>query len=141
MQERGCVTLETTVAEDDDDEPRVGRPARVPRGRAELEARARSDRDRGARGRPARGGRDRDLGGAARTLERGIYEVACEAYPDVPGEEDAAMESFEDWLSKDMQGASDRPEATFVALVGRRGGRLRQALALARATEGRATTT
>ena len=27
------------------------------------------------------------------------------------------MDSFEEWLSKDMQGDSDRPEATFVALV------------------------
>ncbi len=48
----------------------------------------------------------------------GMYEVAREAYPDVPGEEEAEIEPFEQWLSMDMQGAGDRPEATFVALAG-----------------------
>jgi GNAT superfamily N-acetyltransferase len=48
----------------------------------------------------------------------GMYEVAMEAYPDIPGEEDAEMEPFEQWLSMDMQGAGDRPEATFVAFAG-----------------------
>ena len=47
----------------------------------------------------------------------GMYEVAREAYPDIPGEEDAEIEQFEQWLSMDMQGAGDRPEATFVALA------------------------
>ena len=51
-------------------------------------------------------------------LAPGIYAVACEAYPDDPDGEDDEMPSFEDWLSMDMQGASDRPEATFVALAG-----------------------
>ncbi len=48
----------------------------------------------------------------------GMYEVAREAYPDVPGEEDAEIAPFEEWLSMDMQGAGDRPEATFVAFEG-----------------------
>ena len=48
----------------------------------------------------------------------GMYEVAREAYPDVPGEGEAEIEPFEQWLSMDMQGAGDRPEATFVALAG-----------------------
>jgi GNAT superfamily N-acetyltransferase len=47
-----------------------------------------------------------------------VYAVACEAYPDVPGEEDEVMPPFEQWLSMDMQGAGDRPEATFIALAG-----------------------
>jgi GNAT superfamily N-acetyltransferase len=52
-------------------------------------------------------------------VARGMYEVACEAYPDVPGEEDdEEMPPFENWLSVDMQGSGDRPEATFVALAG-----------------------
>lgn len=51
-------------------------------------------------------------------LVRGIYAVAREAYPDVPGEEEAELASFEDWLSADMQGTGDRPEATFLALAG-----------------------
>ena len=51
-------------------------------------------------------------------LARGIYEVACEAYPDVPGESDLTMRAFEDWLAQDMRGPGDLPEATFVALSG-----------------------
>ena len=51
-------------------------------------------------------------------LAAAMYEVAREAYPDVPGEEDTVMASFEEWLSTDMDGLSDRPEATFVALAG-----------------------
>jgi mycothiol synthase len=51
-------------------------------------------------------------------LARGLYDVACEAYPDVPGDRDRLMEPFEDWLAHDMQGSGDLPEATFVALDG-----------------------
>lgn len=51
-------------------------------------------------------------------LIRGIHAVALEAYADVPGEEEVEPASFEDWLSADMQGVSDRPEATFLALSG-----------------------
>lgn len=50
-------------------------------------------------------------------LADGIYEVACEALPDVPGEESATVPAFGDWLANDMQGAGDRPEATFVAVA------------------------
>jgi GNAT superfamily N-acetyltransferase len=49
--------------------------------------------------------------------ERAMYEVAREAYPDVPGEDDAVVAPFDEWLSMDMQGAGDRPEATFLALA------------------------
>ena len=51
-------------------------------------------------------------------VEAGMYAVAREAYPDVPGEEDSEVASFEEWLAMDLQGAGDRPEATFVALAG-----------------------
>lgn len=51
-------------------------------------------------------------------LTRGIYEVAVEALPDVPGWEDELLEPFEDWLSHDVQGSGDRPDATFLALAG-----------------------
>lgn len=51
-------------------------------------------------------------------LARGMYEVACEAYPDIPGLDDDEMEPFEDWLSHDMQGSGDRADATFVAVAG-----------------------
>jgi GNAT superfamily N-acetyltransferase len=52
-------------------------------------------------------------------LIRGMYEVAREAYHDVPGDEDADIGSFEEWLARDLEGSDgDRPEATFVALAG-----------------------
>ena len=50
-------------------------------------------------------------------LARAMYEVCCEAVQDIPGEEDAEIWSFDDWLANDMQGASDRADATFVALL------------------------
>ena len=50
-------------------------------------------------------------------VEEAMYEVARETYPDVPGEEDAEVAPFEEWLSMDMQGVGDRPEATFLALA------------------------
>jgi GNAT superfamily N-acetyltransferase len=51
-------------------------------------------------------------------LARGMYEVALEAEPDIPGGEDEQIEPFEDWLVHEMQGPGDRPEATFVAVAG-----------------------
>ncbi len=51
-------------------------------------------------------------------LAQGMYEVALEAEPDIPGYEDIELGPFEDWLASDMQSPSDRPEATFVALAG-----------------------
>jgi GNAT superfamily N-acetyltransferase len=50
-------------------------------------------------------------------LARGIYGVACEAYPDEPGSGDVEVEPFEAWLSQDMQGSGDRADAVFVALA------------------------
>jgi GNAT superfamily N-acetyltransferase len=47
-----------------------------------------------------------------------MYAVAIEAQHDIPGEEDEAEKSLEDWLADDMRGSGDRPEATFVALAG-----------------------
>jgi GNAT superfamily N-acetyltransferase len=50
---------------------------------------------------------------------RGIYDVAVEALPDIPGQEEEAIEPFEDWVAHEMQaGPADRPEATFVAVAG-----------------------
>jgi len=49
-------------------------------------------------------------------LGRGIYEVALEAVPDIPGEEEDRLGTYEEWLARDMQGASDDPRAVFVAL-------------------------
>ena len=50
-------------------------------------------------------------------LARGLYEVAAEAWPDIPGSEDERIEPLEEWLSVHMQGEGDRPEGTFVALA------------------------
>jgi GNAT superfamily N-acetyltransferase len=50
-------------------------------------------------------------------LARGLYGVACEAYPDVPGRRGDEMKSFEDWLALDMGGPGDRPEAVLAALA------------------------
>jgi GNAT superfamily N-acetyltransferase len=49
---------------------------------------------------------------------RGLYDVACEANPDIPGEEEDVIEPYEEWLARHMQGSGDKPEATFVALAG-----------------------
>ena len=64
-------------------------------------------------------------------LARAIYEVACEAYPDEPGEaRQSRWTPYETWLSKDMRGDSDRPEATFIALADGEVAGLREAVAL-----------
>jgi GNAT superfamily N-acetyltransferase len=52
-------------------------------------------------------------------LARGLYEVAREAVPDIPGQEEEDLGTLEEWLSRDMQGDSDDPRAVFVALVDR----------------------
>src|SRR5262249_17509013 len=49
-------------------------------------------------------------------LISGVYEVYLEASPDVPGEEEVEISSFEEWLVNDMQGAGDRSDATFIAV-------------------------
>jgi GNAT superfamily N-acetyltransferase len=48
----------------------------------------------------------------------GLYEVACEANPDIPGDEEDEIEPYEQWLRNHMQGSGDLPEATFVAFDG-----------------------
>jgi mycothiol synthase len=51
-------------------------------------------------------------------LAHGMYEVDCEAQPDIPGFEDITAEPFEDWMVRHMQRPTDSPEATFIALAG-----------------------
>ena len=50
-------------------------------------------------------------------LARGMFEVAAEGIRDIPGNEDDDIGTFDEWLSRDMQGASDRMDATFVAVA------------------------
>jgi GNAT superfamily N-acetyltransferase len=51
-------------------------------------------------------------------LAEGLYDVAVEAWPDIPGSEDERIEPLDEWLSVHMQGEGDRPEGTFVAVAG-----------------------
>jgi mycothiol synthase len=115
--ERGSITFETTVAEDDVDSlawadrrgfREVGRNSRMVLDLTELDAPAVDPPD----------GVEIVTWAARPELAEGMYEVACEAYPDVPGDQAAPMDTFERWLSRDMRGSGDRPEATFVALAG-----------------------
>ena len=50
-------------------------------------------------------------------LAEGLWEVAREAMPDVPGEDEVDVGSLDEWLARDMRGASDDPRAVFVALA------------------------
>lgn len=50
-------------------------------------------------------------------LAEGMYAVAREAVPDIPGEEEDDVGTLEEWLDRDMRGASDDPRAVFVALA------------------------
>ena len=49
-------------------------------------------------------------------LVEGLWEVAREAAPDIPGEEETDVGQLDDWLERDMRGSGDRPEAVFVAV-------------------------
>ncbi len=50
-------------------------------------------------------------------LAPGMYEVAREAVPDIPGEEEDDIGTLEEWLARDMNGDSDDPSAVFVAVA------------------------
>ena len=54
--------------------------------------------------------------GGRSDLVEGLYEVAREAESDIPGEEESELGTLEEWLARDLQGASDDPNAVFVAL-------------------------
>jgi len=49
-------------------------------------------------------------------LAEGLWEVAREAAPDIPGEEETDVGELDEWLERDMRGGGDRPEAVFVAI-------------------------
>jgi GNAT superfamily N-acetyltransferase len=117
VQERGCVTLETTVAEDDEASlawadqrgfREVGRNSRLV---LDLTAVVAPEVD-------CPPGVEIVTWAERPDLSAGVYEVAREAYPDVPGEEGTPVAPFDVWLAMDMQGAGDRPEATFIAIAG-----------------------
>ena len=47
---------------------------------------------------------------------QGMFEVACEAFPDIPGAEDEVMERLDDWLEHHMRGSGDRPHDDLLPL-------------------------
>jgi GNAT superfamily N-acetyltransferase len=114
--ERGCVEVETSVAEHDEASRvwadrrgfrEIGRELRVS---LDLESIAAPDIDPPA-------GVDIVTWAERPELARGMYEVYVEADPDIPGSDGVEVPAFEEWLADDMEGASDRPEAVFVALA------------------------
>lgn len=115
--ERGCIELESSVREDDPDSlewverrgfREVGRNSTLVLDLADVEEPPVEPPD----GIEIVSWSDRP------ELATGIYQVAREAYPDVPGEEGTDLGSYEEWLSRDMQGVSDQPDGVFVALAG-----------------------
>jgi GNAT superfamily N-acetyltransferase len=117
VQERGCIMLDTSVAAGDAASLKwadrhgfreIGRTTRLTLDLTAIEPPAID---------PPEGVEIVTLAERPDLVES-IYSVACEAYPDEPGQEGKPMDAFADWLAKDMQGAGDRPEATFIALVG-----------------------
>jgi GNAT superfamily N-acetyltransferase len=115
--ERGSVEVETSVSENDADSlawadrrgfREVGRELRVSLDLDAIEAPAIDP--------PA--GIEIVTWAERPELAPGLYEVFVEAEPDIPGQEDAVVPPYDAWLSNDMRGASDRPEAVFVALDG-----------------------
>lgn len=45
-----------------------------------------------------------------------LHAIACEAFPEIPGEEDVIPPGLDEWRDAYMGGAGDSPEATFVAV-------------------------
>ena len=114
--ERGCITFETTVAEND-----AGSLAWADRrGFREVGRNSRMVLDLTTIDPPAV---DAPEGVEITTwaerpdLIQDVYVVACEAYPDEPGSAGTPMDSYERWLSREMQGPGDRPESTFIAIA------------------------
>ena len=102
---------------DEDGGPRVGSPARLRGGGPRHLARPRSSGSSAGRAQSPPEGLEIVIWADRPELAPGIYAVACEAYPDVPGRDADEMKSFEEWLTLDMGGPDDRPEAVFLALA------------------------
>ncbi len=115
--ERGCIELHTIVAEDDPESLRwaerhgfreIGRNTRLV---LDLAGVTTTSLDPPA-GITVASWAERP------GIESGLYRVYCEAEPDIPGEGGNTLPSLEEWLADDMDGASDRRDAVFVALAG-----------------------
>ncbi len=114
--ERGCVTLETTVGEEDAESlawvdrrgfREVGRDSLLALDLTAVELPALSAPE----GIEIVAWVDRP------DLWPGVYEVAREAYVDIPGQAEQPAPPYDVWLANDMQGGTDPPEAIFVAVA------------------------
>ena len=140
VQERGCVTLETAVAEDDAESlawvdrrgfREVGRNSRMVLDLTAIEAPAIDPPE----------GVEIVTWAERPELALGLYAVACEAYPDVPGDEGHA-DGLVRGVAPEGHAGRRRPARRDVRRARRRrGGRIRQALALERRTRRSPTTT
>jgi GNAT superfamily N-acetyltransferase len=117
LSEREIREIDATVPEDDEESMAFA----VNRGFHEVERNGRMILDLGAIDpeRPAPPEGVAIVTWAERPdLTLGIYDVACEGYPDIPGDRDETVEPFEDWLEHEMKGPGDRADATFLAVSG-----------------------
>ena len=136
VQERGCVALETAVAEDDAESlawvdrrgfREVGRNSKMVLDLTAIEA---PEIDPPA-------GVEIVTWAERPELAAGLYAVACEAYPDVPGDEGTPMDLVRG-VALERHARRQRPARRDVHRSRRRRGRrLRQALALEVGHEGR----
>ena len=94
--------------------PVVGGAERIRGDRAGATACARAGVRAGFAGRAARG-RELTTLAARPNLLRGVYELALEAEPDVPGTEAIELPPFEEWQQSEFGWALRHPEAVFVA--------------------------
>ncbi len=115
--ERGCVAVETTVAEDDEASlawadqrgfREIGRNSRLVLDLAAVEPLP-IDAPPGIE---VAAWADRP------GIDEQLYAVYVEAEPDIPGEEHNELPTFESWLDNDMGGLSDSRDAVFVAFAG-----------------------
>jgi GNAT superfamily N-acetyltransferase len=116
LRERGCTEAISTVAEDDEESLAWARR----RGFADVGRTSLLALDLRATGvldvAPP-DGVDVVTWAERPELTQAMYGVYCECAPDIPGEEEE-LPDLASWLANDMQGLSDRPEATFVAIAG-----------------------
>ncbi len=115
--ERGCVAVETSVAEDDE----ASLAWADQRGFREIGRNSRLVLDLAATEAPpidAPAGIEIATWADRPGIEEQLYAVYVEAEPDIPGEEDNELSSFESWLDNDMSGLADSRDAVFVAFAG-----------------------
>jgi RimJ/RimL family protein N-acetyltransferase len=114
---RGCIELQTVVAEDDEASIRWAER----HGFREIGRNRRRVLDLTAIAEPAV---DPPAGirvvpwSELEGVDEGLYAVYREAEPDIPGEQGNVLPDLAEWLSDDMEGAFDRRDAVFVALAG-----------------------